>query len=762
MNGGHKIIGLRREPDTAASYAGATDDELLLEEYYSSEFQSDHVEARWPYFVRIGLAVAAGLWTVFNAWLLLGRGRPFPAVDAWPAGLSVFTIPLVMIGTLYILLLRNSHAESRRFAQTADSLRKESDSLERRLSRIGTQLANAKAAMQEQAALLENYGASASANMEASAKLIAISATQAAEQTNSAERAGAELAGQITELVRSLPSLQERASAMSSQLMESSQAMTGRIDSLERRLQAVMAISDDARLRTLSATKSLTTQLAQLQEETRSASDEINGMAEQAAGRIDDIVGRARTSLEETGSGLESQATALSTLVEQSRSALNGIGGDAIAGFMEHSDSIELRMKDLTRMIESHSDTTAGMSGDLLQKLAVMEERFAAFEKDGLVRNERLAGTIATISTEAERMERALSSGNKTAEQLIAHSERLLLALDSSVREMEETYPAALTRLDGRVEDTRKLLAGTEPELEKMEAIAQAVLGRTQETDELIRGQANQLGDWLAKTEGSLVTNREEVEKLQAALHSADEGATRLTESAGPQLVAALVRVKDTADQAAERARQALARAIPDAVQAFSDASEQALRKTMDEQVTAQIAQVAGIAERALDAASQASEKLAQQMQSLTTASADMAQRMVEAESKIDAHDRDNYARRSAQLIESLNSAAIDVAKVLSSDVTDNDWAAYLKGDRGIFTRRAVRLLDAGEAREIALQYDANIEFEGHVNRYIHDFEAMLRIILAARDGNALAVTLLSSDMGKLYVALAQAIDRLR
>ena len=45
---------------------------------------------------------------------------------------------------------------------------------------------------------------------------------------------------------------------------------------------------------------------------------------------------------------------------------------------------------------------------------------------------------------------------------------------------------------------------------------------------------------------------------------------------------------------------------------------------------------------------------------------------------------------------------------------------------------------------------------------YIHDFEAMLRIILSARDGNALGVAILSSDMGKLYVALAQAIERLR
>ena len=76
--------------------------------------------------------------------------------------------------------------------------------------------------------------------------------------------------------------------------------------------------------------------------------------------------------------------------------------------------------------------------------------------------------------------------------------------------------------------------------------------------------------------------------------------------------------------------------------------------------------------------------------------------------------------------------------------------------------RRAVRLLDATEAREIARHYDEEAEFRDQVNRYIHDFEAMLRSVLSARDGHALAVTLLSSDMGKLYVAMAQSIERLR
>jgi hypothetical protein len=125
--------------------------------------------------------------------------------------------------------------------------------------------------------------------------------------------------------------------------------------------------------------------------------------------------------------------------------------------------------------------------------------------------------------------------------------------------------------------------------------------------------------------------------------------------------------------------------------------------------------------------------------------------------------DVDNdFARRTAIITESLNSTSIDIAKVLSADVSETAWASYLRGDRGIFTRRAVSLLDAGEVRAIQQIFERDDAFRDNVNRYIHDFEALLRQVLSTREGNALGVTLLSSDMGKLYVALAQGIERLR
>ncbi len=73
-----------------------------------------------------------------------------------------------------------------------------------------------------------------------------------------------------------------------------------------------------------------------------------------------------------------------------------------------------------------------------------------------------------------------------------------------------------------------------------------------------------------------------------------------------------------------------------------------------------------------------------------------------------------------------------------------------------------MRLIDNGTARDIAELYNTDDAFRANVSRYIHDFEAMLRSMLSTRDGHVLSVTVLGSEMGKLYVALAQAIQRLR
>ena len=190
--------------------------------------------------------------------------------------------------------------------------------------------------------------------------------------------------------------------------------------------------------------------------------------------------------------------------------------------------------------------------------------------------------------------------------------------------------------------------------------------------------------------------------------------------------------------------------------------SAEAFDETLRTKTTAAIGELEAAATHASGVSREAARQLRDQLAKVNELAGNLESRVQRAREQAEEQVDNDFARRVALITESLNSNAIDIAKALSNDVTDTAWASYLRGDRGIFTRRAVRLLDNSQAREIAEIYDRDHDFREHVSRYIHDFEAMLRTMLSTRDGNALGVTLLSSDMGKLYVALAQAIERLR
>jgi len=249
---------------------------------------------------------------------------------------------------------------------------------------------------------------------------------------------------------------------------------------------------------------------------------------------------------------------------------------------------------------------------------------------------------------------------------------------------------------------------------------------------------------------------------LRSALTEAQDEASRLTAETGPTLVAALLQVREAASHAAERAREAIEGVIPESAGKLSKATREALEAAIREGVEDRLRGVEAIAARAVESAREASDRLTQQMLTLGQSSAALEQYFEQGQADQREKDSEAFARRVSLLIDSMNSAAIDVGKILSDEIDDKAWASYLKGNRGVFTRRAVQLLSGSETRAIKAYYDGDHEFQASVNRYVHDFEAMLRRVLAERDGGMMAVTLMSSDMGKLYAALALAIERRR
>jgi len=220
--------------------------------------------------------------------------------------------------------------------------------------------------------------------------------------------------------------------------------------------------------------------------------------------------------------------------------------------------------------------------------------------------------------------------------------------------------------------------------------------------------------------------------------------------------------VRDIAAQAADQARDTLSAAIPRVAQRMGESASRAVSTALADVGKEEIAAIGSASEQAMQAANLAAERLSRQLLTIVETATAVEARIEANRTDTEAHDDQSFARTAGLLIEALNSTAIDVAKIFSNEVTDEEWKIYLRGDRGIFTRRAVKLLDRTDANAIVQRYNEDGEFRDQVNRYIHDFEALLRRVMSTRDGTPIATTMLSSDTGKLYVALAQAIERLR
>jgi hypothetical protein len=273
--------------------------------------------------------------------------------------------------------------------------------------------------------------------------------------------------------------------------------------------------------------------------------------------------------------------------------------------------------------------------------------------------------------------------------------------------------------------------------------------------------QQDRFAALLASVDEGVGAAQSKLAELASVIAQAEREANSLSAETGPALVSALVQVKEAAAHAAERARESIEGIIPASAGKLSEDTRAALEKVVRESVEERLREVEQVAARAVESAKSASDRLTQQMVTLGQTAAALEQHIEDTSKEQREKDSEAFARRVSLLMDSMNSAAIDVGKILSDEIDDKAWDSYIKGNRGVFTRRAVRLIGGSETRAIKAHYDSEPEFQQSVNRYIADFEAMLRRVVAERDGGIIAVTLMSSDMGKLYAALAQ-IDRRR
>ncbi len=444
MTGGSTIVEFWRDEPIATETQAQSDDILLLKQAVldiDETAADDRPTELWVKRLGIALLVVALGWIGFAIWSMAASGAWRGGPGAWADAIATIAVPLILLGLLYMLLVRSSRTESRRYMETARALRTEADLLELRLGRIAAQLESARQTMQDQAELLDSYGAAASSNMEASAELIASRAQVTADRAEAAERAGAALIARMDALVASIPALEERSARMAAQIMDNGHALGERIDTLEARLHALTEMSDEARARTLAATKSLTSQLSQLQEATRATTDEVSGMADIAANRIEATAAGARQMMDRSRSDLEAQSSALAALIDAAQAGVASSSESVRAALVRDLDSAQADMDSrLDGLLHKARETVASIDDSLTRRADSLQALVAAAQA-GI--GSSSGDALATLSRDMDQIENDLRARLGAA---LDQAQEALALSDGRLSRQAEALTALITR----------------------------------------------------------------------------------------------------------------------------------------------------------------------------------------------------------------------------------------------------------------------------------------------------------------------------
>lgn len=670
--------------------------------------------------------------------------------------------PPALIGILLILALRTSRAEAHRFGITAQAMRAEAASLERTVAVLSRTIDANRTKLAEQTTALMAMGDGAANKLATIGTGLATQVAETDTHARTLAEAAAIAHAKLDVLMAMLPRAHSETAEMARTLERTGLSATEQAGALDAQLTALAERGREADAVAGGAAQRLAAHITRMEATGETAGTRLEQITEAMSEAVDGLLGRTADAVDEARKGITAQGEAMLAMLGTNQAALDRAGKDGAEALAARMSTIEALIDRIATRLDQQRGTSDAIIVELDDGITHVSGRLDALHAQGVDRTQTLAASISALGGSADAMTEALKTGDLMATSAITTTERLLLALDAAAREIDETLPDALTRLDTRILDSRKVIGDAKPELLALVTAAESTHDAIEAIAQVISHQRDTVDKLSGTLLETLTSGQAKADALGQMVDDTIGRTHRFAEEAAPRLVEALLRVRDTASAAADRARETLATVIPEATQALETASVAAMERAAGNAVLQQIASIGEAAEMAAEAAQRASERLTRQMLAIADSTAMVESRIEDAREEREAADRDTFARRVSLLIESLNSVSIDITKSVSAEVSDSAWAAYLKGDRGVFTRRAVRLLDAGEAREILRHYDEDPAFRQQVNRYIHDFEAMLRAILAQRDGSPLGVTLLSSDMGKLYVALAQAIERLR
>lgn len=576
--------------------------------------------------------------------------------------------------------------------------------------------------------------------------------------------------------------LEQRAGAATAQLREATGA-AGRIAEVADRLregvtgalaaaeglQSTLAAVADTLVRRRDELKeagqelaALDSRLAEAEADAARRHAELTGAAERSAAALADEAGRvtadaeaalalARDASATLGAAIAEHRAAIEQAMTDARTTLAAIGSEATRALGRHLETLLAQARELETRI-------AGQAGAAEELVRTADQGFQILDK---------------------RLEHSAATTGQALDQLQARIQAAAGAIDA-LAEPVRAGRSAVGELDRAVGGVREaalaltdLLAGTVPTQAVAATAAAETLGaevrRLAEAIEIAHGRALALADPVRESRAVLEDAASRFEAQREAVKVAGEALVveleqarqlvaeveRTTEAsslaAATRLVDALTRVRDVSAQATGTMREMLEGIVAEAREALGAAARESLRAGFVGPIAEQ---AAAAEERARAAAERSAQALAGLAEAL---------KLVDARAEARVRELAELGGRelvgAAQLLtDRLAAEAITISSALGREMDTEDWAKWRAGERGLFKRRALALLEKYEAKALKALVQRDAEFAGAARRFTAGFEALVAR-LEGSQGHGLAAIIRSSEVGRLAAALVEVLE---
>ncbi len=697
--------------------------------------------------VPVWLAAAASLiWLMFLGWLVRqGMGWPADAaglaelVQRWAAPALVPVAASFAVAAAFMAASRPPGAWP--LVPAEDSLDGTEAELAGSIARVTT--------LREM--LAEDVAAIGEAANESHvrAQEIASQAAAISTQCSVAQTAGNALAEQMA-LAAS------QAKQMVEEVAVGGEALRARTEALYAMAAALVEAFASASDQGAAATSSIEHALAGLHDRMGDARTEAAALVadlQNHAARSFESNAQAMAAIEKTVAG---QVAAVASSLADARTTLEAIGGETQQRLAKQLASLTSDAQSLEDRLHAQIGASEQLGQTAERSFQLLDSRLELSVKASADALDKLHQKIAAANAETDEVARPLREGKAAAVELETAVAALRETVMQTIDVMGKTLPEQTVEASRSAETLTNELMELVSAIETAHGRASELADPIAESRRVVDAAAIAFAEQRTAMESAGQALVVELEQARQLIAEVEEQTRDTSLAAASRLVDAMGRVREVAGQAAGTMRETLDGVIAEARASLTAAADDAMRRSFVDPIAAQAQEAVTAAQAASETSRSVSERAAASLLALATTMKQVEDRAGRSQESLEALVVRDLAASTQLLTDRMETSAMSIAGALGKPMTDAELIAWRRGERSLFGRRLVAMLDKADRNSLREKLNAEPDFAEAARRHIAEFEALTTRV--GGDG-PLARALGQSDSGRISMILSEALE---